>query len=618
MASSQTDVAAEITAFYEVGTALLQTMEVKDVLQLVCDHAASLLSAQGSSIVRYGSQDDVFWIQTAAGSLADSLDHSFPAEGSLSGKALETRGAVIENQVADSSASSHAASLPTAIQRAIVVPLIARGQVLGTLACVKDGTQDPFGDTDLLRLEAFANLAAMALENAQIYQDELLRARALDRLQDRLEEQIRQLKALHQAGVTVTADLDLDDLLELVVEEGRRLTRARYGALGVLNESRDELDRFITVGLTPEERARMGELPSGHGLLGAVIREGKPVRVARAGEDDRAAGTPKHHPSISSFLGVPIRIRDEVFGNLYLTNKEGGGTFTSDDEAVLEMLASYAAVAIENARLFRERDRLIRELESAHRARNRLHAYVNHDVRNALHGVSLWSERMGRICVSPSEQDRQEASGISEKIRRGTEHALRLVTDVLDLARIEEGRFQTWPRKINLADLLGAARDTVAPESEIREVALTLDLPEEGLTLVADPDRVLQITLNLLTNAVKFSPPGSEIVIRAGEASEAPPSWTGERPEGRVVIISVRDQGPGIHQEDLDRIFAEFEQLDDAARRRGTGLGLTLCRNLAHHMGGTILVDSEPGAGSTFSLVLPAGASAEGREGWIG
>jgi signal transduction histidine kinase len=304
-----------------------------------------------------------------------------------------------------------------------------------------------------------------------------------------------------------------------------------------------------------------------------------------------------------------------VIGNLYLINKAEDEGFTEQDETIVKMLAAQAAVAIENARLFEESERLLEELAAAHRARNRLHAYVNHDLRNALHGVSLWAERLeqssGRAEKSPPEE---ESGEIARKILRGSGHALRLVRDVLDLARLEEGRLRTWPRRVVVSDLIEAAMDAISPEAERRKVELAFESEEDRLELVADPDRVLQITLNLLTNAVKFSSAGTTVALGASSGNGSP---TGESGDGWVAIW-VRDEGPGIAQEDLERIWGEFQQVNPEAGERGTGIGLTLSRQLAEHMGGTLTVESAVGEGSRFTLWIPMGMEREEREGWIG
>jgi signal transduction histidine kinase len=179
------------------------------------------------------------------------------------------------------------------------------------------------------------------------------------------------LRRVLEATLLVEADLDLPVVLRHVIDEALSMTNARYGALGVLNEERTALVEFITAGLTPEEESRIGARPTGRGVLGLLITNPKPVRVSQIGSHPNSFGFPPNHPPMSSFLGVPIKVRDEVYGNLYLTDKIGWSEFTSDDEALVGALAIAAGIAIENARLhqqvkemavFGERDRLARDL----------------------------------------------------------------------------------------------------------------------------------------------------------------------------------------------------------------------------------------------------------------
>jgi signal transduction histidine kinase len=508
-----------------------------------------------------------------------------------------------------------AASLPVPIERALIGLLNGREGVLGTLVITATMEREPFSQSDAELLTAFANQAALAVENARFYQTERARAHELELLRKQREDQIQRLHDLHAAGLAVNSDLDLAELLKRVAEEGRKLTGAAYGALGVLNHEKTALSEFITSGMAPEEMEGMGPLPRGHGLLGVVIKEGRTVRITGAKDHPKAVGVPPGHPLPDSFLGVPLRVRDQVIGNLYLINKAGGEPFSEQDETIVKMLAAQAAVAIENARLFEESEHLLGELAAAHRARNRLHAYVNHDLRNALHGVSLWAERLEQGASGVTgPMTPEEASEIARKILRGSGHALRLVRDVLDLARLEEGRLQTWPRRVVVTDLIEAAMDAVSPEAERREVTLLHEKPEERLELVADPDRVLQITLNLLSNAVKFSSSGDQIALGAAEGRPT----NGGNGDGNWIAIWVKDEGPGIAQEDLERIWGEFEQVNPAAGERGSGIGLTLSKQLAEHMGGTLTVESQVGKGSRFTLWIPTGGERETREGWIG
>jgi signal transduction histidine kinase len=181
----------------------------------------------------------------------------------------------------------------------------------------------------------------------------------------------RQLNELLDAILTIGSDLDLAAMLGRIVQSATELSGATYGALGVLDSTRTRLSQFITVGVDEEARARIGDLPEGHGILGLLIVDAKPLRLPDLREHPESYGFPPNHPPMRSFLGVPIRVRDEVFGNLYLTDKQGADEFTSVDEALVVGLASAAGVAIENARLhsrlqalgvLEDRERIARDL----------------------------------------------------------------------------------------------------------------------------------------------------------------------------------------------------------------------------------------------------------------
>src|SRR4029079_2583463 len=172
------------------------------------------------------------------------------------------------------------------------------------------------------------------------------------------------LQALVQAGLAVASGLELDEVLRRVVEAARTLTGARYSALGVLDDSGDELAEFITSGIDEEGRRLIGDLPRGRGILGALIRDAQPLRLADLTEDPRSVGFPPGHPPMRSFLGVPVLLRGVAYGNLYLTEKADGGDYTDDDQELVVHLASQAAIAIENARLFEASTRWSHQLES--------------------------------------------------------------------------------------------------------------------------------------------------------------------------------------------------------------------------------------------------------------
>jgi signal transduction histidine kinase len=172
------------------------------------------------------------------------------------------------------------------------------------------------------------------------------------------------LRILVDAGIALTSELSLDALLQRIVDTAAELTGARYAALGVIDQSGQSLERFLTTGVDQATHDAIGELPRGRGILGVLIRDAHPLRLHDIADDPRSVGFPRNHPPMRTFLGVPILLRGAAYGNLYLTEKIGGGDFTADDEELTQLLATQAAVAIENARLYESSTRWLRRFET--------------------------------------------------------------------------------------------------------------------------------------------------------------------------------------------------------------------------------------------------------------
>jgi signal transduction histidine kinase len=180
------------------------------------------------------------------------------------------------------------------------------------------------------------------------------------------------LRALFEASVAITSELSLDALLQRLVETAAKITGARYAALGVIDRSGSQLERFLTTGVDAETHAAIGDLPRGRGILGVLIGEATPLRLHDLSEDPRSVGFPPNHPPMRSFLGVPILLRSVAYGNFYLTEKAGGEDFTEEDQELVSLLAAQAAVAIENARLYEATTQWSSQLESLHEVGNAL------------------------------------------------------------------------------------------------------------------------------------------------------------------------------------------------------------------------------------------------------
>jgi len=189
-------------------------------------------------------------------------------------------------------------------------------------------------------------------------------------------DELERLRILVHAGIALNSELSLDALLQRLVETAAELTGARYAALGVIDRAGQSLERFFTAGIDEETRSAIGDVPSGRGILGVLIREARPLRLRDIAEDPRSVGFPRNHPPMRSFLGVPIVLRGVAYGNLYLTEKADGAEFSAADEELTQLLAAQAAVAIENARLYESSTRWLRQLESLNEIGNALASEV--------------------------------------------------------------------------------------------------------------------------------------------------------------------------------------------------------------------------------------------------
>ena len=232
------------------------------------------------------------------------------------------------------------------------------------------------------------------------------------------ERQVDRYALLIDAGLALASELDLEAVLERIVELAIEITDARYGALGVLGESTPRIERFITKGISDEDRAAIGHIPVGEGILGLLIRERRPMRIPDIGADPRADGFPPNHPPMHSFLGAPVIARGMVFGNIYLTEKQGASEFNEEDEAALVVLAIQAGVAIENARLYDEKELAQRELARLEllEERERIAKELHDGVIQSLFAVGMGLQ--GTAAMSPDEEIGRRLEGAVEEIDR--------------------------------------------------------------------------------------------------------------------------------------------------------------------------------------------------------
>ena len=363
--------------------------------------------------------------------------------------------------------------------------------------------------------------------------------------------------------MALASELSLDTVLLRIVELAVELTGARYGALGVLTPDGRSIDEFITVGITDEQRASLGDPPKGHGLLGALIRDAKPLRIPNISADPRSVGFPPNHPPMTSLLGAPVAGRGRVFGNIYLTDKQDAVAFNEEDERVLVVLATQAAVAVENAQLYDEMERRGRELQRLQvlEERERIGKELHDGVIQSLFAVGMHLQAL----ASTSNDD---------AIARGLEGA---VEDV-DHAIRDLRNYIFGLRPGILADRqLDQALKEMGSEFGTRSGVVTVvdidaDAASELSSRAAD---VVQIVREALSN-----------VGRHGEATTC-----------RVSLRRVED-GLLLEVDDDGRGF----DVDLATR----GMGLRNLQERVRSVGGSFEVESTPGEGTTVRSTFPS------------
>ena len=293
-------------------------------------------------------------------------------------------------------------------------------------------------------------------------------------------EPARVADVLIRTGLALASTSDLDTLLQILADSARELVEARYGALGVVNAEGTGLSDFITSGLTAAQRSKMGALPTGHGILGLLVRDSRPIRLHDLRDHPDSAGVPPNHPQMRSFLGVPITSRGRVFGNLYVTEKSGGGDFDDEDLDLLRVLAAQAAIALENAQLRLTRDRFF--------------AASSHELGNAIAALKVWARHL--LQDTPADPDELRAG--LRNLAGSADQTGRLVEDLLTLSRLQEGRLTLDPWRLDVATIVAESVEHLRLEAESVGVTLALVPPDGALHAELDGGRLRQVVVNLV------------------------------------------------------------------------------------------------------------------------
>jgi signal transduction histidine kinase len=427
----------------------------------------------------------------------------------------------------------------------------------------------------------------IAIENVRLLTELQTRTHALTR-------SVEQLTALGEVGRAVSSTLDLETVLTTIVSRAVELSGLDGG---VVFEYEDRAEEFVQrvateTGQALAEARRTTRIRKGEGVLGRTAITLEPVQVPDITAPGAYEGRLREvliGSGIRAILAVPMVYERRLIGCLGVTRNQPGD-FSNETIELLRTFATQSALAIQNARLFHEIEVKSRELEAASQHKSEFLANMSHELRTPLNAIIGFSEVLGERLFGDLNEKQEE---YLRDIHASGQHLLSLINDILDLSKIEAGRMELELTDFHLPAALDNALTLIRERAGRRGIALHMTTDERLEYVRADERKIKQVLLNLLSNAIKFTPEGGRIEVRAKQVAGS-------------VEIAVSDTGVGIAPEDQEAIFEEFRQVGTAAKKvEGTGLGLALSRRFIELHGGRIWVQSEPGAGSTFTFTLP-------------
>jgi signal transduction histidine kinase len=509
-------------------------------------------------------------------------------------------------------------------------PLLCDDRLVGVLSILREAGQQPFTEEDQQLLPIFATQAAIAIKNARLHEATVRRG--------------AQLEALLSSLQTVTSGLDLREILDRILDEAIRIS----GASHVKVLLRDKADNTLRVGaIRGSGMPPADALPAGASLSGLVVQSGEPLFIADAQNDPRNLWRDRDRElGIVTYLGLPIKKGEEVLGVLTF-NKISPSQYTPEEMILLTSFAAQAAIAIEHARLYEEVTQHAETLEARVQERTAELAQMNLELTAALRQAEAGNQAKSDFLINMSHELRtplnsilgfaqilqgQAKEGLTDKQRRyldniynSGQHLLAIVNEILDLNMAEAKGLALHLTKVNPAEVITEALEATREAVRRKGLSVQALIPPDLPVFDADRDRIRQIAICLLSNAVKFTPAGGSVRVTASRISDlqfpisdlkdigpGPQSQIANQKShlGDFLEIAVADTGIGIRAEDLPRLFRMFGQLESPLTKRyaGTGVGLALAKQLAELHGGTITATSPgPGRGSTFTVRLPVG-----------
>jgi GAF domain-containing protein/anti-sigma regulatory factor (Ser/Thr protein kinase) len=569
--------------------------DVQPVFEAIADSVLRLLGAWGVFVFRYDGE--LIQLAAARGGLPGSSENairSFRPQpltlDTMAGRTMLTR--TVQHVVDIETDSTwgpylHESARSRGWRSTVQVPMLSGDDHVGSIG-VSRAEPGGFSPAEITLLQTFADQAVIAVKNARLL--EQLQARTAQ-----LSRSVDELTALGEVSRTLSSTLDLEAVLNTIVARASDLTGSDYCAVWEYEEAAEMFSLRAISSPDPEvvAAARNSRFRRGEGVQGQMAVTHEPVQVPdiTAGQTQTAAALRDVllRTGTRALLAVPLLRDDRLMGGLTI-NKNTPGEFPPETVELLKTFAVQSALAINNARLFREIEEKGRQLEIASRHKSQFLANMSHELRTPLNAILGYTELIvDNIYGEVPERMRE----VLERVDRSGRHLLGLINDILDLSKIEAGQLTLALGPYSMDGVAQTVATQVGALAAEKRLAFELVLAEDVPIGQGDERRLTQVLLNLVGNAIKFTDAG-RVVVRV-EAS------------GGNYLVSVADTGPGIAEADREKIFEEFQQADTtrAKAKGGTGLGLAISRRIVEMHGGRLWVESTLGEGSTFSFTVP-------------
>jgi GAF domain-containing protein len=567
------------------------TFDLQVVLQTLVESAVRLCNADHAVITR--QKDGVFFRAATYGHSREFVEYTrtvpiAPERGSAIGRALlEGKIVHIPDVEADPEYTWFEGQKLGNYRAVLAVPMLREGIVIGVLSLTHSEVR-PFTEKQIDLAMTFADQAVIAIENVRLFDDVQARTREL-------AQSVGELQALGEVSRAVNSTVDLETVLTTIVAKATQLSNTEAGTIYVFDETNQEFRLRATYGMDDKIIAAIGDrhIHIGDTAIGKAAEQRVPIQIPDVQADPSSVLDVIVRAGFRALLAVPLLAADQIVGALVVRRKQPG-EFPKSTVDLLQTFAAQSVLAIQNARLFSEVEEKGRQLAEASQNKSQFLSSMSHELRTPLNAIIGLTEMM---VTNAARFGTEKALEPLRRVNAAGTHLLSLINEVLDLSKIEAGKLELNPEPVNLPRLIDEVIGTAGQLAEKNKNRLIVETQENLGALTADPMRLRQILLNLLSNACKFTKSG-EVALRVRKVADGR-DW---------IELAVADNGIGMTAEQQAKLFQDFTQADSLTARRygGTGLGLAITRKLARMMGGDVTVTSEPGRGSVFTVRLPA------------